>query len=150
MLMTRSGTIPFYARNKAARKRTGSNAGFLIKIIFRQPYGKILVRRPWQGHAPYAVLSSAQTKLAFARASLLTHPDHHEPGPHIAALQADNESALQGRCYAIKTRSTGGNVEGLCVLGKHLAFTIQAPKPDRDGYRDPSFSSLRHGTHNTQ
>src|SRR4029077_3396162 len=99
-LMTRSCTAPFYARN-GDEAADGLGAVFVFQIGFREPGGKVFVRSAWQGHAPDTVFSGAQANLPLAWAAFLANPHHHEPRPHVAALQAHDKAALQCRSHAV-------------------------------------------------
>src|SRR5215469_7923932 len=117
---------------------------FDFQIGFSQPCGEVFVGGAGHGHAPQAVFGNAQAYLSFARAAFFSHPDHHETGSHVAALQAHDEPAFQCSRDATKAGAAGGNIESLDVLREHLTLTVQTPQPYGDGCDYASLTSLGH------
>ena len=112
--------------------------------VFAEPGGEVVFVSQGQGNAPDAVLDAAQADLAFAVAAFFAHPDHHEARAHVSTLHANHEARLKRSRNAIKPRATGGNIQSLNVLRKHLALAIQSPEPDGKRHGQARFATVAH------
>src|SRR5260370_37293810 len=136
--------IPFYVSKRIEADGRMSHGGFGPEVVVGQPGREIFVGGPGQSHAPDAIFGSSTANRTLAGAALLAYPHHHEPRPHVPALQADDEPALQLRAHAKEARAAGSNVESFRILRENLALAVQTPEPHRDGYDEASFAPLDH------
>lgn len=112
--------------------------------VFAEPGGEVVFVSQGQRNAPDAVLDAAQADLAFAVAPFPAYPDNHKAGAHVPALHPDDIAGLKRGRHAIETRATGGNIQSLNVLRKHLALAIQSPEPDGKRHGQARFATVAH------